>query len=192
MGEGAESLRLERAKSLAYWRRRLIVGVSLTVPLILLGYAPLLSSASAAHSAAIGWCDVRPGGGPASLPGRPVLSGAWERLKQGSSNMDTLIALGTSTAFGYSLARLLAGHAHDAHSFMDAGIILTLITLGKFLEVAVEGLGRRGDRAAARPRPEDGQGGPRGVRNSRSRWPRSSPAMSSGSGPARRCPSTAW
>ena len=41
--------------------------------------------------------------------GGPYLRGAWERLRQGSSNMDTLIALGTSTAFGYSLARLLGG-----------------------------------------------------------------------------------
>src|SRR4051794_27655230 len=53
--------------------------------------------------------------------------------------MDTLIALGTTTAFGYGAARLISGHAHDAHSFMDAGIILTLITLGKFLEVRSKG-----------------------------------------------------
>ena len=53
--------------------------------------------------------------------------------------MDTLIALGTTTAFGYSLVRLLGGHAHEAHSFMDAGIILTLITLGKYLEARSKG-----------------------------------------------------
>src|SRR4051794_32717290 len=53
--------------------------------------------------------------------------------------MDTLIALGTTTAFGYGAARLISGHAHDAHSFMDAGIILTLITLGKYLEVRSKG-----------------------------------------------------
>src|SRR4051794_21191207 len=53
--------------------------------------------------------------------------------------MDTLIALGTTTAFGYGAARLISGHAHDAHSFMDAGIILTLITLGKYLEVRSRG-----------------------------------------------------
>ena len=36
--------------------------------------------------------------------GGPYYRGAWGRLRQGSSNMDTLVALGTSTAFGYSLA----------------------------------------------------------------------------------------
>ena len=139
IGEGAESLRRERAEQLSYWRKRLVVGVALTIPLVILGYAPLLSSAAAGHSLAIGWTMF----GLASVLqvylGGPYLRGAWERLKQKSSNMDTLIALGTSTAFGYSLAQLLRGHAHDAHSFMDAGIILTLITLGKFLEVRSKG-----------------------------------------------------
>ena len=139
VGEGAESLRLERAKSLAYWKRRLIVGVSLTVPLIVLGYAPLLSSAVAGHSGPIGWGMFGLAAVLQLYLGGPYYRGAWERLKQGTSNMDTLVALGTSTAFGYSLARLLAGHSHDAHSFMDAGIILTLITLGKYLESRSKG-----------------------------------------------------
>ena len=53
--------------------------------------------------------------------------------------MDTLIALGTSTAFGYSLVQLALGHLHGVHFFLDAGIILTLITLGKFLEAPSKG-----------------------------------------------------
>ena len=53
--------------------------------------------------------------------------------------MDTLIALGTSTAFLYSAVHLIMGSLHEAHFFMDAGIILTLITLGKFLEVRSRG-----------------------------------------------------
>jgi Cu+-exporting ATPase len=139
VGEGAESLRRERAESVDSWRDRLIVGVVLTVPLVVLGYAPLLSAAAAAHSVAIGWMMFGLAATLQAYLGGPYLRGAWQRLRQGSSNMDTLIALGTSTAFGFSLARLLMGHAHDAHSFMDAGIILTLITLGKFLEVRSKG-----------------------------------------------------
>ncbi len=138
-GEGAESLRRERSEQVAYWRARLVVGVVLTVPLIAMGYAPLLFPAVASHSAAIGWGMFGLAAVLQVYLGGPYLRGAWERLRQGSSNMDTLIALGTSTAFGYSLARLLAGHAHDAHSFMDAGIILTLITLGKYLEARSKG-----------------------------------------------------
>ena len=55
-------------------------------------------------------------------------------------DMDTLIALGTLSAYGYSLAHLLMGRAHDAHFFMDAGIILTLVTLGKYLEARSKGV----------------------------------------------------
>jgi len=138
-GEGAESLRRERAEGVASWRRRLVVGVVLTIPLIVLGYAPLLLPGLARASAAIGWAMF----GLASVLqvylGGPYLVGAWRRLRQRSANMDTLIAIGTSSAFGYSLARLLAGRAHEAHSFMDAGIILTLITLGKYLEARSKG-----------------------------------------------------
>ncbi len=108
VGEGAESLRRERAEQLAYWRNRLIVGVVFTIPLVVLGYAPLLSSTAAGHSSAIGWTMF----GLASVLqvylGGPYFRGAWERLKQKSSNMDTLIALGTSTAFGYSLVAIAA------------------------------------------------------------------------------------
>jgi Cu+-exporting ATPase len=53
--------------------------------------------------------------------------------------MDTLIALGSTAAYGYSLYELLAGSPHMAHFFMDAGIILTLITLGKYLEARSRG-----------------------------------------------------
>ncbi len=53
-GEGAESLRRERAEGVSHWRHRLIVGVVLTIPLIILGYAPLLFDVGRA-SHAIGW-----------------------------------------------------------------------------------------------------------------------------------------
>jgi P-type Cu+ transporter len=139
IGEGADSLRRERTDQVQYWRRRLVVGVVLTLPLVILGYAPLLSSEAASHSVAIGWAMFLLASVLQVDLGGPYYRGAWDRLRQGSSNMDTLIALGTSTAFGFSLVRLLLGHSHDAHSFMDAGIILTLITLGKFLEVRSKG-----------------------------------------------------
>lgn len=137
-GEGAESLRRERAEGVAYWRTRLIVGVALTIPLIVLGYAPLLFHLDHA-STAIGWTMFALASVLQVYLGGPYLRGAWERLKQRSANMDTLIALGTTTAFAYSLVRLLGGHSHDPHSFMDAGIILTLITLGKYLEARSKG-----------------------------------------------------
>jgi P-type Cu+ transporter len=139
LGEGAESLRSERLEQVRYWRSRLIVGVALTVPLIVLGYAPWVFGSLPVISRPIGWTMFALASVLQVFLGAPYYRGAWERLKQGSSNMDTLVALGTSAAFGYSLFRLLLGHSHDAHSFMDSGIILTLITLGKYLEVRSKG-----------------------------------------------------
>ena len=135
-GEGAETLRRERAGQVAAWRNRLIAGVILTVPLVVLGYAPV--HRMGLHTA-VGWVMLPLATALQVYLGGPYLVGAWNRLKQGTSNMDTLIALGTTTAYGYSLYQLLAGDPHQAHFFMDAGIILTLITLGKFLEVRSKG-----------------------------------------------------
>ncbi|HEY1172382.1 MAG TPA: heavy metal translocating P-type ATPase [Verrucomicrobiae bacterium] len=59
--------------------------------------------------------------------------GAWNQLKQGKSNMDTLVALGSTTAFVYSLWGLLAGW-HGHLYFMESAGIITLVSVGHWLE----------------------------------------------------------
>ncbi|MGE3821798.1 MAG: heavy metal translocating P-type ATPase, partial [Isosphaeraceae bacterium] len=137
VGQGAEVLRRDRDRLVAAWRNRLIVGVILTLPLIALAYLPLETWLGLHRP--VGWVMLPLAAALQVYLGGPYLIGAWRRLRQGSSNMDTLIALGTSTAFGFSLYQLLLGDPHQAHYFMDAGIILTLITLGKFLEARSKG-----------------------------------------------------
>ena len=137
-GEGAASLRRERAEAVAGWRGRLVVGIVLTVPLVVLGYLPMVVDLGTA-APAVGWTMAGLAVALQGILGGPYLIGAWNRLRRGSANMDTLIALGTSTALGFGLVRLATGHVHDAHAFMDAGIILTLITLGKLLEARSRG-----------------------------------------------------
>ncbi|MDO4745598.1 MAG: heavy metal translocating P-type ATPase [Bacillota bacterium] len=54
-------------------------------------------------------------------------------------NMDTLVALGAGAAFVYSSYVLIdTGHIHDLY-FESAGMILTLITVGKMLEARSKG-----------------------------------------------------
>jgi len=68
--------------------------------------------------------------------GAKFYRGAWAQLKIGSSNMDTLVALGSTTAFGYSAWALLvaaSGHLY----FMEAAAIITLISLGHWFEARV-------------------------------------------------------
>lgn len=69
-------------------------------------------------------------------PGRQFYRGAWNQLKVRSSNMDTLVALGSTTAFVYSAWALLA-HAAGHLYFMEAAAIITLISVGHWLEARV-------------------------------------------------------
>ena len=68
--------------------------------------------------------------------GAPFYRGAWRQLRIGSSNMDTLVVLGSTTAFGYSAWALLGGLGGHVY-FMEAAAIITLISLGHWLEARV-------------------------------------------------------
>ena len=68
--------------------------------------------------------------------GAQFYRGAWNQLKIGASNMDTLVALGSTTAFGYSAWALLAGVGGHVY-FMEAAAIITLISLGHWMEARV-------------------------------------------------------
>jgi Cu+-exporting ATPase len=59
--------------------------------------------------------------------------GAWRQLKSGSSNMDTLVALGSTTAFGYSVWALFGGAGTHLY-FMESAAIITLISVGHWFE----------------------------------------------------------
>lgn len=68
--------------------------------------------------------------------GAQFYQGAWRQLKVGSSNMDTLVALGSTTAFGYSVWALLSGRGGHLY-FMEAAAIITLISVGHWVEARV-------------------------------------------------------
>jgi len=68
-----------------------------------------------------------------ALCGARFYVGAWRQLKAGSSNMDTLVALGSTTAFGFSAWALFTGWPGHLY-FMEAAAIITLISVGHWLE----------------------------------------------------------
>ncbi|MCB1128761.1 MAG: cation transporter, partial [Verrucomicrobiae bacterium] len=59
--------------------------------------------------------------------------GAWQQLRVGKSNMDTLVSLGSTAAFGYSAWGLFAGFTGHLY-FMEAVGIITLISIGHWME----------------------------------------------------------
>jgi len=68
--------------------------------------------------------------------GARFYTGAFRALRAGVGNMDLLVALGTSAAWGYSSVLLLRyGEATAGHLYFEASaVIVTMILLGKWLE----------------------------------------------------------
>lgn len=117
------------------WGRRLIVGAVLLAPL-------MVADAVLGHASWRGWLDGLLATPVQVFLGWPFLMGAWRRLKHGGASMDTLVALGTGAAYLAGVVSLLwpsAEHAHRGMYFMDAAMILTFVTLGKFLEAQAKG-----------------------------------------------------
>ncbi len=82
------------------------------------------------------WASFALAGAVQIFGGAPFYRGAWRQLKNGSSNMDTLVALGSTTAYGYSVWALLSGAGGHLY-FMEAAAIITLISLGHAIEARV-------------------------------------------------------
>ncbi len=81
---------------------------------------------------------------PVLYMGRSFYGNGFKSLFKGHPNMDSLVALGTSAAFLYSLystAMIYTGHTHFAMNlyYESAAVILTLITLGKYFEAVSKG-----------------------------------------------------
>ncbi|MFP5331205.1 MAG: heavy metal translocating P-type ATPase [Acidimicrobiia bacterium] len=68
--------------------------------------------------------------------GAPFHRVAWKQLKSFGASMDTLISLGTLSAFGYSVWALFSGD----HPYFETGaVIVALITLGRAFEARAKG-----------------------------------------------------
>jgi Cu+-exporting ATPase len=106
---------------------RLAVAVGLTVPVALIAMVPPLGFegwewvALALATPVWAWC------------GWPFHRAALKNLRHGGATMDTLISLGTTAAYGWSLIALVA--LDDAAVYFEvASVITTLILLGRWLE----------------------------------------------------------
>jgi len=69
--------------------------------------------------------------------GWPFLREAAKRARRATANMDTLIALGTLAAYGYSVYALLTG-GHDLY-FETAALVISFLVLGRYFEARAKG-----------------------------------------------------
>src|ERR1017187_6061308 len=121
----------QNQKKFGGWETTLWIGVLGTVPLMLgewvfhAGATTWFQWASFAIAAAV-----------QIFAGAPFYRGAWNQLKAGSANMDALVVLGSTTAFAYSAWVLIGGQGGHVF-FMEAAAIITLISLGHWMEARV-------------------------------------------------------
>lgn len=150
-GEAEDAEATAREHEINEQRRLLIIGLIFTVPLFLFAMArdfgllpAMFYEATAMEGMAASpkpwtnWLMLA-----LALPvqfyvGWQYYVGAFKALRNRSANMDVLIAMGSSAAFFYSLPITfgwLPGHVY----YETAAVIITLIKLGKFLEVRAKG-----------------------------------------------------
>ncbi|MEA2433064.1 MAG: P-type Cu+ transporter [Actinomycetota bacterium] len=104
--------------------RKFVLAAALTIPLLVLGMGGYMDAPWSYIQLALAtviefWA------------GRDFLVSAYRRARHFAANMDTLVAVGTLAAYGYSVYGIFAG---DELYFETAGVIITFLVLGKYFE----------------------------------------------------------
>ena len=128
--------------------RRFWVGLVLTVPLMAIAMSDLIPGQALQHAASprlLAWVQLALATPVVLWAGAPFFERAWASVVNRSPNMFTLIALGTGTAYGYSVAATLApglfppavrGHGGEVGVYFEvAATITVLVLLGQVLEL---------------------------------------------------------
>jgi Cu+-exporting ATPase len=143
VADSAEALvdaeQVARDREIQNQTRKLVVGLIFTLPLFLLSMARDFGLVGMwAHAAWVNilfWLLATP---VQFYTGWDYYSGGFKSLRNKSANMDVLVALGSSVAYFYSIVvtlGLLGGHVY----FETSAAIITLIKVGKLLEVQAKG-----------------------------------------------------
>ena len=129
-----------RQREVAQQRRLLIVGLVFTVPLFILSMGRDMGLLPSALAAApwvdyLLWALATP---VQFYVGWQYYVNGYKSIRNGSANMDVLVALGSSAAYFYSIPitfGLIPGHVY----FETSAVIITLVKLGKFFEAKAKG-----------------------------------------------------
>ncbi len=125
----------EKARKLAGYRHELVqfwVSAALTLPLVA---QMLFMFGTETHADIVPrWLQLALATPVQLWIGGRFYRGAWNALRNRAGNMDVLVALGTTMAWGYSMAVTLGGWAHQHVYFEASATVITLVLLGKLLE----------------------------------------------------------
>ncbi|MBF39190.1 heavy metal translocating P-type ATPase [Idiomarina loihiensis] len=143
---GDDALAEKEQADWAYYKRlmrEMTVALSLGVPLMIyslfVGEMTVTTATERVTWLVVGILTL----GVLYFSGKHFFVGAWQSLKNHSANMDTLIALGTGTAWLYSMVVVLVPHLVPEmarHVYFEAtAMIIGLINLGLALELKARG-----------------------------------------------------
>ena len=108
--------------------RPVVAALALALPLAL----PMVGLLWGAHWMLPGWLQWLLATPVQFVLGARFYKAGWKALRAGSGNMDLLVALGTSAAYGLSVYLLLTGGMHLY--FEASAVVIALVLLGKWLE----------------------------------------------------------
>jgi Cu+-exporting ATPase len=120
--------------------QKFLIGAVFAVPLFLMSMARDFSLIGMwSHAAWVNWLFFALATPVQFYTGWDYYEGGIKSLRNGSANMDVLVAMGSSVAYFYSVALLffpdIGGHVY----FETSAVIITLIKLGKMLESRTKG-----------------------------------------------------
>jgi cation-transporting ATPase V len=132
-GAPADGTATAEANAEAAWRRRLLVALPLALAVVALAMLP-----GGAMDETWGRLAAFTLATPVQFwVGWPFLREAARRARRRAANMDTLIAMGTLAAYGFSVWQLLSG-GMDLY-FEAAAVIIAFLVLGRFFEARAKG-----------------------------------------------------
>lgn len=150
LGYGAHQKQEEQAqvdyreKHIKDQQRKFIISVILSLPLLwtMVGHFSFTSFLYVPDFLMNPWVQLILATPVQFIIGKQFYVGAYKALKNGSANMDVLVAMGTSAAYFYSLyqAIVTAGTNHAPHLYFEtSAVLITLILLGKLFEARAKG-----------------------------------------------------
>lgn len=139
-GELEDAEAKARGEEIAAQKHLMIVGLILTIPLFLLSMSRDLGLLPIAmrHATWLDWVMFALATPVQFYVGGGYYVSAFKALRNGSANMDVLVALGTSAAYFYSIPVALGLFGSHVY-FETAAVIITLVKVGKFLEARARG-----------------------------------------------------
>ena len=150
--EGLDAAAGQSQKAGASWWP-VALAAALSTPLAL----PMLAGLFGQHWMLDGWLQWLLATPVQFWLGARFYKAGYKAVRAGAGNMDLLVALGTSAAYGLSVYQLLAYGAQGSmeHLYFEASaVVITLVLLGKWMEARAKGQTTEAIRALNALRPE--------------------------------------